>query len=483
MGISRDVTEKKMAEEKINGEKAFFDALMENIPDQIYFKDKNSCFVRISNQQAENFGLENPEEAIGKTDFDFFSNEHAKQAYEDEQRIIKTGQAIINLEEKETFKDKEDRWVSTSKMPWYDNDKNIIGIFGVTRDITERKMAEEKIRYLSFHDILTGLYNRAYFEEELKRLDVERQLPITIVMGDVNGLKVINDAYGHDSGDMFLRKMADILKESFRQEDIISRWGGDEFISILPKAHTKDANDIIKRIKKLCREKSTTEMPISISLGTSTKRFLSEDIEDILRKAEDKMYKNKISESKSVQETLIHSLKENLRRGNYDYDESEKMRNYAILIGKKLNLSKLKLEELELLMSLHNIGKIALADKIMSKPGRLSNEEWKIIKNLPEIGYRIAESTEKLKPIAESILCHHEWYNGKGYPRGIKGEEIPIISRISFLVNYYEAMTRDRPYRKRLTKEEIIKEIKRCCGTQFDPRIVKIFLEILEEEG
>ncbi|HEY4695538.1 MAG TPA: HD domain-containing phosphohydrolase, partial [Candidatus Hydromicrobium sp.] len=132
---------------------------------------------------------------------------------------------------------------------------------------------------------------------------------------------------------------------------------------------------------------------------------------------------------------------------------------------------------------LHNIGKLALADEIMSKPGRLSKEEWKIIKKLPEIGYRIAESSAVLKPIAEAILSHHEWYNGEGYPRGVKGKEIPILSRISLLINSYEAMTTDRPYRKKMAKKEIIKEIKRCCGTQFDPKVVKIFLETLEKNS
>ena len=134
-------------------------------------------------------------------------------------------------------------------------------------------------------------------------------------------------------------------------------------------------------------------------------------------------------------------------------------------------------------MELHNIGKLALADEIMAKPGRLSTEEWDIIKKLPEIGYRIAESSVMLKPIAEAILCHHEWYNGEGYPRGVKGEEIPILSRISLLINSYEAMITDRPYRKKMSRKEVIKEINKCCGTQFDPEVARIFLEILKEKS
>ncbi|MDD3819557.1 MAG: HD domain-containing protein, partial [Actinomycetota bacterium] len=208
-----------------------------------------------------------------------------------------------------------------------------------------------------------------------------------------------------------------------------------------------------------------------------------EDIEEVIKKAEDKMYRQKALESKSINENLVEALKENLRKGDLRTEKSiRKMEEYAISLGKKLNLSLTKLEELKLLINLHNIGKIALVDEIMSKKGRLTKEEWDIIKELPLIGYRIAESSEKLKPIAEPILTHHEWYNGSGYPRGIKGEEIPIISRISALVNAYEAMISDRPYRKRMTKGEAIEEIKRCSGTQFDPKIAKAFIKILEKE-
>jgi diguanylate cyclase (GGDEF)-like protein/PAS domain S-box-containing protein len=318
MGISRDITKRtQRSDNLLSKERNIINALMNNIPDDIYFKDLNSRFVRINMACAKKHGIENPEDAIGKTDFDFFSEEHAQQAYNDEQNVIKTGKPIIDFEEKETYEDKEDRWVSTIKMPFYDKKGKIIGTFGISRDITDKKKAEEKVEYLSFHDRLTGLYNRAFFDEELKRLDTERQLPITIVMGDLNGLKVINDAYGHAKGDILLKRIADILKESFRKEDITSRWGGDEFISILPRTSSKGAKNIVKRIKELCNERRTTDIPLSISFGISTKKHKSESMDDVLKKAEDKMYKNKISDSASINESLVQSLKENLKKGDY----------------------------------------------------------------------------------------------------------------------------------------------------------------------
>jgi diguanylate cyclase (GGDEF)-like protein/PAS domain S-box-containing protein len=483
MSICRDVTErKKMADDALNIKNIFFNALMDNIPDSIYFKDTRSRFVLINKALADKFGLEKPEDAIGLTDFDFFDEELARPRFNGEQHVIKEGKPFIEHEKVEIIEGRPEKWVASTKVPWYDMNNKIMGILGITRDITEKKKAEEKVEYLSFHDILTGLFNRAYFEEELKRLDTERQLPLTIVMGDVNGLKLMNDAYGHDKGDVLLKKISSILQESFRKEDIVSRWGGDEFIAILPKTYTKDTENIIKRIREKCKKGSTTDMPLSISLGVSTKKAPSEDVEKILKEAEDKMYKNKISESEEAHETLIDSFKKKLRKRDLRDDKVlTKIQDYAVTIGERLNLSKVKLEELRLLMNLHNIGKLALADEILSKPGSLNKEEWKIVKKLPEIGYRIAESSEQLKPIAEAILSHHEWYNGKGYPRGIKGEDIPILSRISFLVNSFEAMTRDRPYRKRMTYDEAINEIKKYKGIQFDPKVVDIFLDIVEK--
>ena len=302
-------------------------------------------------------------------------------------------------------------------------------------------------------------------------------------MGDVNGLKVINDAFGHYKGDILLKRIAGVLKEGFRKEDIISRWGGDEFTSILTKTTENDTRKIVKRIKGLCTKRSTADIPLSISLGISTKKSVSKDINSVLKEAEDEMYKNKIIDDESAHENLVNSLRENLKSGDYRSEiRIKKIQQYAINIGEKLKLSKIRIEELKLLLDLHNIGKLALADEIMAKKGRLTMDEWKMIKRIPEIGYRIAESSVKLKPIAESILSHHEWYNGQGYPRGIKGKKIPIISRISSLINAYEAMISNRPYSRKMTHEEAMEEIKKCAGTQFDPKVVKVFLEILEEE-
>jgi diguanylate cyclase (GGDEF)-like protein/PAS domain S-box-containing protein len=269
IGLSKNIT-KSVAE--LEYEKSLFDTLMDNINEDIYFKDRNSKIVRINKALAKRYGFDNAEEAVGMSDADFYSEEHASQAYKDEQEIIKTGKPVLDFEEKATYTDKEDRWWSSSKMPWYDRNGKIIGIFGIGKDITDKKNTEEKIKYTSFHDPLTGLYNRSFFDEEMIRLDSERQLPITVLIGDVNGLKLVNDSQGHLKGDELLKIVAQIFRDSFRKDDIISRWGGDEFIVLLPKTSTEIANKIKKRIQRLCKQHSTKNMPVSISIGICTKK-------------------------------------------------------------------------------------------------------------------------------------------------------------------------------------------------------------------
>ncbi len=187
-----------------------------------------------------------------------------------------------------------------------------IGFQCVLLDITPRKEYEEKIKYLSFHDKLTGLYNRAYFEEELVKLDSNRNLPLSIVMGDVNNLKMINDTFGHQQGDQILCRIAEVLKSCFRKSDVISRWGGDEFSAILPYTTRETGIGIINRIKKECQRRSTLTLPLSISFGIATKENSSENINAIVSEAESRMYRYKIFDRRASDSALIVSMKKAL---------------------------------------------------------------------------------------------------------------------------------------------------------------------------
>ena len=345
----------------------------------------------------------------------------------------------------------------------------------------ELRKYEEEIKHLSFHDYLTGIYNRAFFEEELCRLDTERQLPLTIVMGDVNGLKIINDAFGHEKGDELLIKIAKIFKESFRGEDIVARWGGDEFTIILPKINLKDTLKIISRINEKLKKESTRTLPLSVAFGLSTKVDISQKIDELIKTAEDKMYRHKLIEHQSAHSTIISSLEKALEERDYETEAHVKrMKDLAIKFGRELKLPEETCDEVVLLAALHDIGKISIADTIIFKPTSLTPKEWQIIKKHPEVGYRIAESSAELAPIARGILYHHEWWDGKGYPKGLTGENIPLISRIISIIDAYDAMTNDRPYKKALSTKEAISEMKRCAGSQFDPNLAVKFVKMIE---
>jgi diguanylate cyclase (GGDEF)-like protein len=362
-----------------------------------------------------------------------------------------------------------------------DSDENIIGLISSGEDITDRKKAEEKIIYLSFHDHLTGLYNRRFFEEELKRLDTERQLPLSFVMGDLNGLKLINDVFGHAEGDKLLKETAEILKTVCRSEDILARWGGDEFVILLPKTSIADAEEIVERIKKECKKTSRQKIAISLSLGTAIKESAVQDIQTIVIDAENNMYKNKLIEKQSLTSSIIFALEQALYEKSIETKEhTDRIHELAVKLGKSIKLSSRQFDELSLLASLHDIGKVAIPETILLKKGKLTEKEWKVIKRHPEIGFNIAQSSSQIAHIAKPILYCHENWDGSGYPMGIAGESIPVISRIILIADAYDIMTSGRAYELAMNREDAISELKKCAGSQFDPVLVEKFIEILE---
>ncbi len=348
------------------------------------------------------------------------------------------------------------------------------------RDITKIRKAEENIKYLSFYDKLTSVYNRAFFDIELKRLNAEHQMPLSLVIGDVNGLKIVNDVFGHIYGDKLLKKIAGILKLCFRKEDIIARWGGDEFSILLPKTSFSTTMKIVNRVYKKCRECSTNTMLISISIGVATIEKVKKNTEELWKEAEDRMYRHKLIENQSARSSIIASLGRAMEERDYETEEhTKRMEKYSLLFGKVLNLPNSKLDELSLLSTLHDIGKIGIPDNIILKPGKLNKNEWEIMRKHSEIGYRIALSCPDLAHIAKSILHHHERWDGEGYPYGLAEYEIPITSRIISIVDAYDAMTSNRPYRKALPKERALDELEKNSGSQFDPSLIETFLSQL----
>lgn len=367
-------------------------------------------------------------------------------------------------------------WVEESIKGRYNSDGEI-EVLGISRNIDERKKQQEELKYLSFHDHLTGLYNRRYYEEELKRLDTERNLPMTIVVADINGLKLINDSFGHAKGDELLKKAAEEMKKVCRDDDIVARLGGDEFVILLPKTDTFAAEGIIKRIKDTSLSEKADTIEISISFGYETKLYKEENIQEILKKAEDQMYRHKVYESSSKRSKTIDLIMNTLfEKSNREMMHSKRVSEICEEIAIHMNLEEGIVNQVRTAGLMHDIGKMGIDEKILNKSQSLDNEEWKEIKRHPEIGYRILSSVNEFSEIASYILEHHERWDGKGYPKGLIGEEISLQARIIAVADACDAMTSDRSYRKGLSEDEAINEIKKCSATQFDPDIAKILI-------
>ncbi|MCM8901553.1 diguanylate cyclase [Caldicoprobacter algeriensis] len=341
----------------------------------------------------------------------------------------------------------------------------------------------EKFYILSYRDLLTGLYNRRFAEEEFARWQAfPRAFSIAVIVADINGLKMINDVYGIQEGDNLLKRAARILMESCRKTDIVVRWDGDEFLILLPHISERAVEKIIERIKSRCLQEKDEKIPLSIAFGYAIKKKPVESLNQIVREAEEMMYCVKLMEEKSYRNAIVNSMLMALVTKSAETEEhAERLKNYCLAIGRKMGLSSRELDELALLAILHDIGKVGIRESILQKPGPLTAEEWEEMKRHPEIGCRIAKTIPELTHIAEYILCHHERWDGHGYPKGLKGEQIPLLCRILAVVDAYDAMTSNRVYRKAMTREKAFAEIKRNSGTQFDPQVVEIFLSLFEE--
>ncbi|MGY0374747.1 HD domain-containing phosphohydrolase [Clostridium sp. JNZ J1-5] len=454
-------------------------AILESSPQIISFTlDTNYCHLSFNKKYKETmFSIFNKNVEIGMNILDAIGeNEYCHKMKKNCERVM-AEESFTIMEEVGRGKDSNVFW-QQYWSPVFSRKGKIIGINCFLINISEQKRAEGKIIYLSYHDQLTGLYNRRFFEKELNRLDHKENFPLTLAMGDVNGLKLINDSFGHAVGDKLLIKVAEIITKGCRKNDIIARLGGDEFVILLPKADRYEAEKVINKIKDIASNEKIGSIDISISFGHETKEDENEKIQEIFKSAENHMYKKKLFESPSIRGKTIKAIINTLHEKNKREEQhSHRVSQLCKSMGEALQLSEGKIQELKTVGLLHDIGKIAIEESILNKPSKLTGDEWEQVRRHPEIGYRILNTVNDMTEIAQYVLYHHERWDGSGYPRGLKGKEIPLQSRIITIADSYDAMTSSRSYRDALPEEVAIEELRKNAGIQFDLELTKIFIE------
>lgn len=480
--LEEELRERSRAEAALRESEALYRTLAENLPGIVYRVSlRDNARVRFFNTMLETVTGYNPDNLppggpspLGKI---ALPADRAKVAAALNGAIAEARPA--ELEYGVIARDGSIRTVVERARPVIGDDGQPLYIEGVIMDITAQKAVQEKLLFISTRDGLTSLYNRAYFEAELDRYDEMSDGSVGIIVSDINGLKLVNDAMGHLVGDNILVAAAKIIRDAFRREDVVARIGGDEFAILMPNATRSVVEAACHRVRSGIEEynRMRSEVHLSLSIGYAVSDLGEASIRVTFREADNNMYREKLHHSQSARSAIIQTAMKLLEERDFLTEEhAERINELVTRLAKKLRLAAPNIAELQLLAKFHDIGKVGIADHILLKPGPLSPEEQAEMQRHCEIGYRIAQSSNELLPIAEWILKHHEWWNGEGYPVGLRNEQIPLECRILAVVDAYDAMTSDRPYRKAISHEAAVAELKRCAGTQFDAKIVKKFL-------
>lgn len=367
--------------------------------------------------------------------------------------------------------------------PVYDKKERFLGTVFLLTDVSELQHTLNQLDYIGNHDDLTGVYNRYYFQRMLIEMDVDSNYPIAIIVGDINGLKTVNDSLGHSSGDSLLVEVAEKLVQSFRQDSKIFRIGGDEFVIILHNTTRDEIIDSINKIETYNFSFKNQYSNVGISLDFSIKYNNNVNLSELFKRADANMYRKKILLGSSTRDNNLLLLKKILSGKSIETIQHLERTSYLCqLFSKKLHLDHNQSNNLVLLSQLHDIGKTVIPDHILFKPSSLNEDEWAIMKTHSLEGYNILLASPSLMSISNLVLHHHEKYDGTGYPNGLVGKEIPYLSRIMTIIDSYDAMISVRVYKKAMTKEDAIAELNRCSGTQFDPYLCELFIELIHDE-
>ncbi len=455
--------------------------ITDNMTDIIIQVDSAGKFVYISPSLFAITGWQ-PEELLGSNFFDLVHPEDAADALNIVRESIREG---VSGRAEFRLKTRQDRykWLEGIGRANYNNAGEVIGGIINYREIEERKKAEKEIQYLVDYDVLTKLYNRSFFERRILELDNSCTVPTAILVCDVDGLKLVNDTLGHTVGDRLLLNAAKLLKNYSPAKATVARIGGDEFAVLVPDYDDEKLSELLDSLRCAMKQinDASSDMPISISLGYAIRVSPQEKMMEAFKRADEAMYREKLMHSRSNRSAIVEVVMKALEARDYITEgHGDRMQNIVVALGEAIGMHEHEINDLCLFARFHDIGKVGVPDQILFKQDKLTSEEYAEMKKHCEIGFRIVQSSPDFVHIADWILKHHEWWDGNGYPLGLKGGDIPLQCRVLAIADAFDAMMNDRPYRKAKDIEEIKIELRRCAGSQFDPILTEYFLTILE---
>ena len=460
--------------------------ILDSTAEGIYGIDTEGACTFSNESALKMLGYSRQEELLGMNVHDLIHHTRSDGTHfpQDECRIIqsfKKGESIYADDEIFWRKDGTSFDVRYSSYPQLRNGV-LVGAVVTFMDNTEHKKSEEHIKYLTYHDALTDIKNRLFFEEQIPVIDIEENLPISVIFGDLNGLKLTNDIFGHAAGDNLLVEAAAAFKKASGDNGIAARIGGDEFALIMPHTDAERAKEIIAEIRKSFSNEDSNDIIGSVSLGSGTKTSMEESIPEMIEIAENLMYKDKTINRNTNNKNMIRKILNNLHnRSPREKRHSENVSRLCERIAEEMGLSKSEVKRLGENGYFHDIGKTILDDAILNKHRDYNEEEYRKMQQHPVVGYRILNLFDETIDLAQGVLNHHEHWDGTGYPKGINGEEIPLSSRIIAVAETYDAMTNDR-YNRTASTEEAIDEIKGLAGTKFDKDVVNAFVKVIQTE-
>ncbi len=476
--IGSDVTEREELEKQDKNELAILRSVVENNSAVILFVEPETGKILDANPAASDFYGYTKSELLNMSskDINIFGEEKVREL---RLKALKKEQKCYTYPHK--LKSGEIRIVDVHSSPINFNSKQVL--LTIIFDVTDKEGATEQIRHLAYHDYLTGAYNRRYFEEIFARLNTDKNYPLAVIMGDINGLKIVNDSLGHGVGDKLIKETVKLIKSTIRGNDILARVGGDEFAILLTKTSKEDVlrltsrlEDELERYVDLVTDEKV-KVYLSVSFGYEIQNEDVHSLDELMRESDSHVYRRKYYNKNSVRSNMIKSLMSTLfQKSEREEKHSQRVSKYCEALAKVLNFDLKYINKISVAGSLHDIGKIGISETILNKEGKLDSTEWEIMRLHPIKSAEILLKTEEYKDIADVVAAHHERWDGTGYPNGLKGEDIPIMARLIAVTDAYDAMVSLRSYRKPMSKEEAITELIKCSGTQFDPRIADVFV-------